>query len=813
MTGLPSSALPICDTASSSRQDEPSDAETDQGAPEPLKITNSFITGPAIQIGSVGGDVTIALNRRDYQVQWLRPTTTPSYLPQRHRTPSRLLDTRREVVPYLRRPAEERRLLDWLVSEPPASVLLLHGAGGRGKTRLANAFATHSHTSGWRVAHALNRLTDKHSMLPDAPAAATPSADVLVVVDYAERWPIDLMLTLITDLAREHSAVKLRVLLLARSIQDLWQPLCDHLDPTPIELPEPIPLLDLTATPEDRVSAFAAAAQAFHTALGLGDACTTAPPEDLAHDDYASPLILHMAALAAVCAERSDEEVARRDELSGYLLAHERRLWPPHPKAADTVFLATLFGPVAGEDNALSLFEIAGLTSSATAGRELLMWHDRVYPSVRGLPPLLPDRFGEDYVAEHLKAHPRAAELVRRVAQSGDVAPGVLRNPAAVLSAAAERHPHVREVIWELVPECPALYLTPNAELVRLATAHAPFLIRALLVDFLPHPSIGMRALGLELNRSLARDLTDDLPATTRVAVLMNLASRIAEIGDNPDMVWTLMHQCAAITLDPSQASPEFANTAAHVMMNLSVHFARADDWPNAVMLAEKAVQVARGAGGDNEADRDICLVAALNNLSSHLRQADRDDESDAAAAEALEVAEHATGASIHVPGLAGVMTKLAGRFAGDQNMDDAVRAMWVAARTYLGLARTSPDFYTVEASASMNKLAGYQLLAGQLDQASTSIGVAVTIVRNALERGMTTLDSVLPLLLYNAAIVEHRSSTAVRTARARVFATEAAERYRAVLPRYPGLRDQLTKVLAFLREIDPAETSTPNAT
>lgn len=723
---------------------------------------NSFVTGPAIQIGSVGGDVTIALDRHEYQVQWLCPSVPPSYIPERHRTPSRLLDTKREVVPYLRRPAEELRLLDWLASGAPASVLLLHGAGGRGKTRLANAFAAHSHTSGWRVAHALNRLTDKPSILPDAPSAAVSPTGVLVAVDYAERWPIDVMLTLISDLTREYSAIKLRVLLLARSIQDLWQPLCDQLDPTPVELPDPIRLLDLTDSPEERLNAFTAAAQAFHTALGLGDACTTAPPEDLAHDDYASPLILHMAALAAVCADRDDEEISRRDELSGYLLAHERRLWPPHPHADDAVFLATLFGPVTAEDSALSLFEIAGVTGSATADRALLLWHDRVYPSVRGLSPLLPDRFGEDYVADHLKAHPRAAALIRRLAQSGDVAPGVLRRAIAVLTAAAERHPHVRDVLWDLLTSCPALSITPSPELIHLAIAHAPFDVKTLLVDWLPHPAIGMRRLGLELHWSLAKDLTDDVPAQTKVAILMNLASRISETGHNADLVWDLMGRCAAITLAELQQSPaEFVIPAAHVMMNYSVHLAEAGDLPNAVMMAEKAVQVVRSVTHDDETDRDICLVGALNNLASHLLQSHRDDESAAAATEALEVAERTTGLSVHLPNLAGVTTMLAGRFAGDQRMNDAVRAEEVAAHTYLRLAHISPEFYTVEAAASMNRLAGYQILADQPDQAVACIAVAISIARDGLANGTTGFEPVLPLLLYNAAMVEHRTSAA----------------------------------------------------
>lgn len=774
----------------------------DQARPDTVNtITNAFIAGPAVQVGTVTGNVTIALSRPDYQVHWLGPTPPPAYIPERHRAPSRLLDTRRAVVPYRNRPTEQQRLLAWLDSEPPASVLLLHGAGGRGKTRLANAFAAHCHATRWRVAHALNSQTDKPSMLPGTPSGDEPGTDVLVAVDYAERWPVDDLLTLISDLTREHSTVRLRILLLARSIQDLWQPLCDHLDPTPIELPDPIELRDLTDSPDARTGAFLEAAQAFHDALGLSGTCTTTPPDDLGHDDYASPLILHMAALSAVCAERDHEELPHRDELSGYLLAHERRLWPPHPHAADAVFLATLFGPAANEHSALSLFEIAGVTDGTATGRELLAWHDRVYPSQHGLAPLLPDRFGEDYVASHLKTHPRAVELVERVALSKRASLGP--RPMTVLVAAAARNPHVRTVLWEILPRCPRLYLTPGAELIHLAIAHAPFAIKERLVNQLPHPELAMRRLGLELTRSMAEDLSDDMPAAVRAGVLMDLACRIADMEPDAQVQDLVEHSTSLMMTAWRQAPSELAIPAARVMINGGVLSASTGDLPMALTRAETAIEILRSSESGDVVDREILLVLALVNLADYLEHSGREDECAEPEAEALELAEHATGAASMLPNLANVMTGLAKRFTRRNKVHEAVRAAEIGAKVYVRLSRRSPEFYALPAALSIDEVGIYRTLAGQPDEALETALVAVRLARNGLDADPSAFEPVLPRLLFNAASIEMMTSTAASAARAHEYATEAVERYQTLLPAHPMLTEQLEHALRLLREIE----------
>ncbi|NUT53718.1 MAG: ATP-binding protein, partial [Saccharothrix sp.] len=270
-------------------------------------------------------------------------------------TVSYLLDTRREVVPYRSRPAEERRLERWLAGAAPMSVLLVHGAGGSGKTRLANAFAGFAHEQGWAVAQAVEAAS---TAVPGQVVA--DAAPVLVVVDYAERWGADGLLRMIGALPVDFPGRAVRVLLLARS-GAIWPALADRLDRLPSELPEPIGLGDLVP-PADRPRAFADAVDAFARALGRTGGVDAVP--DLSAEEYGSALTLHMAALAAAYEGRPGLA-----DLSDYLLRHEGRFWPVEDRgaAADVVLLATLFGPL----EPAAARELLGRAGT----RALLDWH------------------------------------------------------------------------------------------------------------------------------------------------------------------------------------------------------------------------------------------------------------------------------------------------------------------------------------------------------------------------------------------------------------------------------------------------------
>jgi hypothetical protein len=297
-----------------------------------------FVGGHNIQIGSVSGDITLILDRPGYRLELLGPSP-PRRIPRSQRLPSHLLDAQREVVPYRPRPADQQALTQWRDDgSEPVSVLLLHGPGGQGKTRLAGWLATDSHAAGWTVA----RAVDKSG--PVRPAAATAPADgqerpLLVVADYAERWPLAPLVQLVDNIVFDYPGRQVRVLLLARPQTGFWDDVRAELARSGAELADPLPLGRFTAAPGGGQQAFGEAAAAFQAAMELARGLVAAPGW-LTPADYGSPLMLHMAALAAVCAGQDDTPVPGRDDLSAFLLDHERRYWrsaEPGPEVLEKV--------------------------------------------------------------------------------------------------------------------------------------------------------------------------------------------------------------------------------------------------------------------------------------------------------------------------------------------------------------------------------------------------------------------------------------------------------------------------------------------
>jgi hypothetical protein len=207
------------------------------------------------------------------------------------------------------------------------AVRLVYASGGQGKTRLAAQFAAASAAEGWLVWQARHR-----------PAAATPAvADgqretaaagrgVLLVVDYAERWPAGHLVQVLGDgVLRGHGPV--RVLLLARPAGLWWTALRHELAEVDAAADE-IPLAPLAPTHEDRVAVFGAARGRFAGLLGVADPGDIASPVDLEDDDYARVLTVHTAALVAVDAAGGGRRApADAVGLSSYLLDREHAYW------------------------------------------------------------------------------------------------------------------------------------------------------------------------------------------------------------------------------------------------------------------------------------------------------------------------------------------------------------------------------------------------------------------------------------------------------------------------------------------------------
>lgn len=244
------------------------------------------------------------------------------------RVPSRLLTARHQVVPFFPRP-ELELLAAWRDDPSPGlTVRLLHAEGGRGKTRLAAEFAACSVRAGWTVAQARHR-SEVASAGGGDQSLTVRHPGLVLVVDYAERWPLPDLLTLVRQ-HREAARDRLRVLLLSRPAGDWWQGLAHQLAKLDIFDAAAVPLAPLPDDARVRGGIYASARDSFGGALDLPDPAGLGVPDGLDDPQFALTLAVHMKALVDVdAARRGVLPPAGRDQaaLSSYLLDREHDHW------------------------------------------------------------------------------------------------------------------------------------------------------------------------------------------------------------------------------------------------------------------------------------------------------------------------------------------------------------------------------------------------------------------------------------------------------------------------------------------------------
>lgn len=546
-------------------------------------VANSFIGGHNIQLGYVDGNVTILLNAVDYRVEFLTATSDNGAHPPSDR-PSYLLDPRHQVVPYRPRSVEQAQLQEWLTGgNERTSVLLVTGPAGQGKTRLAGHVATVLHHQGWAVAQAVPRRPQ------GADATSTkvlgPGQPLFVVVDYAERWQLDALTHLLDRLAQAYQSRRIRVLMLSRQGGTVWETIAAELDEIQIkpergadrpsiDLANPIALGEFTA---ERAAAFVDAVDAFATRLGTPSHIRPAPPTNLTDAAYASPLTLHMAALATVYAAKTGDsgpDDQGPQALSTYLLRHERRYWhatttaqqhlPAVPASTieEAVWWATLCGPAASRRSALDFLRGVGLADGDAEAGRVLQVYERLYPAARGEPagdaaatwptvatmlPLQPDRLGEDFVGEYVATHDHAVERLADLAgTSAEDSPFDLGRCVIVLAAAAGRHPATAEALRVLLDRRPGLGASGGASVVRFVTRHAPNQLAERVCAELPtHPAKAGPTLpqyeadlvvpAVELTGRVLADLPADVPPEVRAHHLLHHGNRLAHAGHHAE--------------------------------------------------------------------------------------------------------------------------------------------------------------------------------------------------------------------------------------------------------------------------------------
>ncbi|WP_146228456.1 tetratricopeptide repeat protein [Streptomyces sp. CG 926] len=547
--------------------------------------------------------------------------------------PSQLLLARHEVVPFTGRADELTTLERWRDGKTSdgrpivASVALLHGRGGQGKTRLATELARRTAAEGgWKVWQAVR--TGKVTMDTPRPKKSALGRNALVVVDYAERWHAQELDSLMGKLSARRGA-RLRVLLIARS-ESWWSSLVDDFRKMGYA-DEAIPVKALSeGDTAARLEAFTVARERFADALGVPEkeAETIAEPGNLDHEAYGLTLTVHMAALVAVYAHICRGEAPRNPgALSAYLLDREYSHWAKLAQAknncaapdgvmaqaknnyavpahvmAQTVYTATLTRP-RPLPAALAALKDA-LVGDPASHLQVLEEHAACYPAGDAqtyLEPLYPDRLGEDFVGLSTPGAPAGGRL--RMGWAGRAAArllGVNADVPADADAAGVRTDAPapewrRDVLTNLINAAARWPHLAAGELAPLAHEHPDLMLHA-----------GNAALA-----TLAR--IEEIPLETLEAIEAvaprtdpDLDVGIAEVTDR----FSSAERIRSIA-DPAAKTVLYAKKAWRLSNS-----GRHDD---ALEAMENAVALHRVLARGTQAEQLSALAWALNSLSNEL--------------------------------------------------------------------------------------------------------------------------------------------------------------------------------------------------
>ncbi|MFJ1610436.1 tetratricopeptide repeat protein [Streptomyces sp. NPDC088253] len=722
-----------------------------------------------VQVGDTTGDVNIAIGTEQalYQVDAF-PFGQPSLTVEQARAqPARLLQARYSVADFTGRLTELEQLATWRDDTSAASILLLHGPGGQGKTRLASRFARLSQERGWQVLQA--RHASEPSPSPagrPGPAAQGPGprAGVLLVADYAERWPTAALLTMLTDATLQEQQA--RVLLLARPAGVWWQTLVYRLDR--LDLPvATLPLGSLADDPDtDPETLFTAARDRFAAALDLPGGRNVAPPEGLRDGSgFRQALSVHMAALAAVDAHHSTAPALldTPERVSAYLLTRERDHWQTlhanggvHTTAdtlAHAVYTAALTGAVShdhGQD-ALAAIEACPVDQAV----QVLADYALPYPPASGytvLEPLYPDRLSEDFLALTTPGHsvdgyapdPWATTAPQRLltgaspAGAGAAAEPLVwtRTAVTALIAAAARWPHLATgQLAPLLTAYPQLMLhAGGAALAALADIdHLPIEVLEAVNAQLPegqHTDLAPGAAAVAA-RLAPHQLTTTSDLNEYIRVLQALQARQWYAGLRPQALAS-GQQAVAIwrslaDSDPAAHEPDLARS----LSNLGLHLAAVGRWDEALATEQEAVSIRRSLAQTDPAAHEPDLGQSLINFGRHLADTGRPQEALDATEQAVELYERLARADLpaHEADLATALHNLGVQLAAVRRHQEALSVTQRAVDIRRRLAQANPTAHEPDLATALSGLGAHLAAAeGRPTEALNAVRQAVEI-------------------------------------------------------------------------------------
>ncbi|WP_215455431.1 serine protease [Streptomyces sp. ATCC 21386] len=611
-----------------------------------------------------------------------RPTARPAL------SPISLLRPEAAAVRFHGRETTLRDLADWRNSAADASVRLLTGPGGQGKTRVGLEAVREAERAGWTAGFLADRADPR--ALSGLSALDTP---LLLVVDYAEtrRSQLDELLDVLGPSGPAHQRHPVRLLFLARKAGPWWSRLQAHEHFPRDAGVSPLPPLEPTAAlravaVSDAMAGLGERLAALYPGQSARKAMRAAVPPSVAEDRYSGALNLQMAVLVALLQAVDPVRVTSGERDEAVLLRHEQKVWwrtaGSHGIGGLSLFeyrrmvAAATLCPADDEQQALDILSrlrpkgptrepAAPPPDSAACGR----WLSGLYPSEDDYwGPLQPDRLGEYLLGDVLAEDP---ELLGRLLPTTTE-----RQTSAafhLLSRAQPHQPHISEPLRIVV------------------TAHPdPLALRAVdAVVAVENPAA--------LRQALAAVLEKIRGAAGRYA---SLAERLYEAVPLPslaldewaaDLAGLLARQPPnATTTDPHEASAEHARrlhrhavrlveigqlTAARTAAEKSValwHVLAAHGWPGAESGLGLALNTLALAS-DHGRSRPKALSLSQDVLRHYQELAERDPDT-------------------YTADLAMAWYNHANRLADADRLDDALRGALTARDLYRDLAHDDPE-------------------------------------------------------------------------------------------------------------------------
>jgi tetratricopeptide (TPR) repeat protein len=686
------------------------------------------------------------------------------------RAPSWLLSARHQVVPFYGRADELAWLRDW--REGPTvgvSVRLVHAPGGQGKTRLAAQFAGACTRQGWTVAVARHR-SEAAAAGGDDQQLAVYQRGLVLIVDYAERWPLEDLVTLLRQhqsAASTPPSTPLRVLLLARPGGGWWQSLAYQLSTIDIDDAKERELAPLGEYTPDRQAIYGAARDRFASVFAVAAPMATAEP-DLGGPQFELVLAVHMKALVDVdAATRGLRPPSGRDQvgLSSYLLDREHEYWRAAHYAGTgvvrtselgmsrTVYTAILTRALSHSDGVTALTRAKIGEATAQPVSQVLADHAVLYPPADPdtvLEPLYPDRLGEDFIALTTPGHtdtgrgqgaPWAATLPAQLLTTDDgdgPAPAYARAAITVLIEAAHRWPHLADrQLYPILRKRPRLALTAGgAALTRLAGLQHPGILDILqaIEAQLPdsrHVDLDTGIAALTTRLTTHHFTTTNDPAH-HAQLYTILGHRLANAGQHDQALnastnaLEIYRRLAGI--DPAAFEPDVALT----LNNLSVHLSGLGRREEALDATTEALKIYCRLADINPAAFEANLARTLNSLGIGLSNLGRREEALDATTEALKIYRRLAdiNPAAFEPDLARTLYSLGVRLSNLGRREEALDATTEALKIYRRLADINPAAFDPNLARVLTNFGSWLSGLGRREEALDATTEALKIYR-----------------------------------------------------------------------------------